>query len=464
LRLSIPIPRDFKKRTRRLRIFVYLAILLVGALAMAGAPALAQNTAGAVYIMEIEGIINPPVANYAQRVFFEAERNNAALIVMIMDTPGGLDTSMRIIIQEMFASQTPVAVYVAPSGARAASAGLFLLVSGHIAAMAPGTNTGSAHPVGLGGENDEVMTAKVVEDAAATIRTLATERGRNAEWAERAVRESVNVTEREALDLNVIEIIAANLDDLLRQIDGMTVSTINGDMTLQVSDAPRVEAPMNFAESLLHVLSDPNIAFILLSLGSLGLLVELYNPGVFFPGITGIISLIFAFFSLGNLPTNWAGVALITFAVVLFIAELNTDSMGVLGVGSLVAFVLGGLILFRPFRPESPVLPELRVDPWVVGGVTAFMGVALVFIVSQLIRARKTPISSGVEFYKGRTARVFETLNPNGRVWFEGQTWNARLHSGEGEVEKDAPVRVLRIDGLTLIVEPIQSAPNSEGS
>jgi membrane-bound serine protease (ClpP class) len=431
---------------------------------MAGAPALAQNSGGAVYIMEIEGIINPPVANYAQRVFFEAERNNAALIVMIMDTPGGLDTSMRIIIQEMFASQTPVAVYVAPSGARAASAGLFLLVSGHIAAMAPGTNTGSAHPVGLGGENDEVMTAKVVEDAAATIRTLATERGRNAEWAERAVRESVNVTEREALDLNVIEIIAANLDDLLRQIDGMTVSTINGDVTLQVSDAPRVEAPMNFPESLLHVLSDPNIAFILLSLGSLGLLVELYNPGVFFPGITGIISLIFAFFSLGNLPTNWAGVALITFAVILFIAELNTDSMGVLGVGSLVAFVLGGLILFRPFRPESPVLPDMRVDPWVVGGVTAFMGVALVFIVSQLIRARKTPISSGVEFYKGRIARVHDTLNPKGRVWFEGQTWNAVLQSGEGEVEKGTPVRILKIDGLTLIVEPYQSAPDTEGS
>jgi membrane-bound serine protease (ClpP class) len=309
--------------------------------------------------------------------------------------------------------------------------------------------------VGLGGETDDVVTAKVVNDAAATIRALATERGRNAEWAEQAVRESVSVTEREALELDVIDLVALDLDDLLQQIEGRRVQTAAGEMVLRVVDAPRVNVPMNFAESLLHVISDPNIAFILLSVGSIGLIAELYNPGTLFPGITGAIALILAFFALGNLPTNWAGVALITLAIILFIAELYTEGLGPLGFGALVAFLLGGLILFQPFRPGSPVLPDLRVDPWVVSGATASMGAFMLLVMVQVVRSHKTPLRSGAEQYIGRTARVHQDLTPRGRVWFEGQTWFAETRSGQS-VTAGHMVRIVDLDGLTLIVEPAE--------
>ena len=312
----------------------------------------AQTRAGAIHLLEIRGVINPPVASYVERALRNAHEQDARLVVIQLDTPGGLDTSMRAINQTILASPVPVAVYVTPPGARAASAGLFILMASHLAAMAPGTNTGAAHPVGLGGDaTDPVLAAKIENDAAATIRGLAEARGRNAAWVERAVRESVSITAQEALELKVVEIFARDLDDLLRQMDGRTVTTTAGPVTLQVANAPRVEAQMTLVETLLHILSDPNIAFILLSVGSLGILAELYNPGTFLPGITGVIALILAFFSLGNLPTNWAGVALVVFAVILFIGELYTEGFGVLGIGALVAFLLGGLLLFLPLGP-----------------------------------------------------------------------------------------------------------------
>jgi membrane-bound serine protease (ClpP class) len=252
----------------KLRMLVFLVFWLAGVSGVMVGPVLAQPVPGAVHVLKVEGIINPPMSNYLDRAMSQAIQQDAQLIVITMDTPGGLDTSMRQIIQNILASPVPVAVYVSPSGARAASAGLFLLISAHIAAMAPGTNTGSAHPVGLGGETDEIMEAKVVEDAAASIRTLATERGRNAEWAERAVRESVSVTEFEAIETNVIDIVATNLNDLLSQLDGQSVRTAAGEITLDLGEPVIFEAPMNFAENLLHVISEPTIAFILLSIGS----------------------------------------------------------------------------------------------------------------------------------------------------------------------------------------------------
>lgn len=450
------VPRRFLLNFgRQARLLFFVAAWLLGLAMLVVAPVQAQILPGSVYVVEIEGVINPPTANYLERTLSEAVEQEARLVVVVLDTPGGLDSSMRVMTQAILASPVPVAVYVGPSGARAASAGLFILVSAHVAAMAPSTNTGAAHPVGLGGDPDDVSVTKAVEDAAATIRSLALQRGRNAEWAERAVRESVSITEQEALELNVIEIVARNLDDLLNQIDGQTVETVAGEITLEVADASRHEAPMTFAERLLHVISDPNIAFILLSVGSIGIIAELYNPGAMIPGITGVISLILAFFSLGNLPTNWAGVALIALAIVLFIAELNTDATGVLGTGALVAFVLGGLMLFRPFSPGSPALPDLRVSPWLVGGSTVGMGAFMLLVMAQVVRSRRSPLLTGAEHFIGQTARVHRELNPRGRVWFEGQTWNAELRYGE-QAPEGKKVRIVAVDGLTLIVEPVE--------
>jgi membrane-bound serine protease (ClpP class) len=444
---------------RRARLTLLVGLCLLGAMGMIIHPASAQVEPGAVYVLEVEGIINPPLTNYIERAMQEAIQAEAQLIVMKLDTPGGLDTSMRRIIQQMLASPVPVAVYVSPPGGRAASAGLFILVGSHIAAMAPNTSTGSATPVALGGDMDDAQSAKVIGDAVAYIRTLAESHGRNADWAERAVREGISSTEREALELNVIEVIATNLDNLLEQIDGQTVETAFEEITLNLADAPIVEAPMNFAENFVHVISNPEIAFILLSLGSIGLLAELYNPGALFPGVTGAIALILAFFSLGNLPTNWAGVALIVFAIILIVVELMTEGFGVLGVGALVAFVLGAVILYRPFQTPSPALPDLRVDPVVLTLVTVGMGAFMVLVLSQLLKTRTAPIATGKEYYVGQTARVHETLNPRGRIWFEGQTWWSELRSGEGEIPTGKRVRIVGIDGLTLIVEPVEEEP-----
>jgi membrane-bound serine protease (ClpP class) len=445
------------RRASWLRISLYLLLWPV-ALVLGGHSALfAQAVSGqdAVYILDVRGVINPPVANYLARVLDEADAQQARLVVIQLDTPGGLDVSTRQITQAILNARTPVAVYVTPAGARAASAGLFILVSSQVAAMAPSTNTGAAHPVGLGGgEADPAMVDKAVNDAAATIRALATARGRNAEWIERAVRESVSITADEALELNVIDVVAKDLDHLLEQLQGRTVRTAAGEVRLDVVNAQRYDASMNWAEQILHVISTPDIAFILLSLGTIGLIAELYNPGTFIPGIAGIIALIFAFFALGNLPTNWAGVALIVLAVVLLVAELSNDTMGALGVGATIAFLLGGLLLFRPFRPGSPTLPAISVDPWVLAGSTVLFAGFLLLVITQLARARKTPLRTGAEQFVGQTARVYEELNPRGRVWFEGQLWNAEVPSG-ATVAVQQPVRILAVDGLTLIVEPL---------
>ncbi len=441
----------------RLRHLTYLLLWLLGLFLLGSNIGYAQNAEerrGAVHILQIRGIINPLTASYLQRTLDDAAQQDARLVVIELDTPGGLDTSMREMTQAILASPVPVAVYVAPSGARAASAGLFLMVASHIAAMAPSTNTGAAHPVALGGgETDNVMNDKVVHDAAATMRALAVTRGRNAEWAEAAVRESVSVTEEEALELNVIDIIARDLDHLLEQIHGRTVETVVGEQTLDVANAPQARFPMNFAERLLHVISSPDIAFILLSLGTIGIIAELYNPGTFIPGIAGLISLTFAFFALGNLPTNWAGVALVVLAVGLLVAELNTDATGVLGTGAVISFLLGGLILFRPLRTVSPTLPDLSVNPWLLGGTTFMLAAFMLLVIRSVTRTHKSPPLTGSEHFAGQRAIVFQELAPTGRVRFDGQLWFAVVRPQQ-IVPAGQEVRIIGLEGLTLFVEP----------
>lgn len=451
----------------RKRIYIFLVILIVWVFAaFLGGNQIASGQAsarGAVHVIEVRGVINPPVSDYIGRALDEAALERASLVVVLLDTPGGLESAMRNINQQILASPVPVAVFIHPAGSRAASAGLFILMASHIAVMAPGTNTGAAHPVGLGGDTDEVTNAKAVNDAAATIRALAIERGRNAEWAELAVRESVSITAEEALEMNVIDQVAIDLEDLLQKIDGHIVETPAGEVRLALAGKPVMEMPMTFPERLLHVISDPNIALILLSIGSIGILAELYNPGALFPGITGAIALILAFFSLGNLPTNWAGVAFIVFAVILFIAELNTDGTGVLGTGAVVAFLLGALILFRPFTPVSPILPRIGIDPWVIASTTGAMAALVLLISNQVMRTRRLPLKTGMEQYIGQEAVVFRDLKPEGRVWFEGQTWNARLVSGQTRTAREGQkVRIIGIERLTLIVEPFMAGEIEE--
>jgi membrane-bound serine protease (ClpP class) len=440
-------------RIRVVRLITSLLVSLLGLALASGA--LAQDQRGAIHVAEIRGVINPLTAQYLDRVLDDAKAREAQLVVLKLDTPGGLDSAMRDMIRDMLASPVPVAVYVTPSGARAASAGLFLLVASHVAAMSPGTNTGAAHPVGLGGDADEAMTSKIVNDAAATIRALAEQRGRNAEWVERAVRESESITETEALQLNVIDVVARSLDDLLAQIDGWTIQTEVGQVVLDLADAPRREVSMNLAERIVHLLTDPNLAYILLTVGTIGIIAELYNPGALIPGITGVIALILAFLALGSLPTNWAGVALIALAAGLVIAELHTEGTGVLGIGAVVAFLLGGLILFRPIQPRAPAMPYLHVDLWLVGVTTAAMAGFVFVVATKVARARKAPPLTGYEHYIGQIASVRQALHPTGRVWFEGQTWYARTKSGV-EVGDGQPVRVVGLDGLVLIVEPLE--------
>jgi membrane-bound serine protease (ClpP class) len=453
---------EMRAGRRKSRVDGLLLILLLALVCIRAGPADAQ-TGTAVHTIEIRGIINPPAADYLERALREAAEEQASLVIVEIDTPGGLDTSMRQMMRAILASPVPVVVYVGPSGARAASAGLFLLASAHVAAMAPGTNTGAAHPVSLGGEADEVTSAKAVNDAAATIRALAAERGRNTEWVERAVRESVSITADEALELGVIEIVARDREDLLAQLDGRTVATVAGEVTLELEGATARDARMSFGERFLHAISHPDIAFILLSIGSIGIIAELYNPGSFIPGIIGAIALILAFFSLGNLPTNWAGVALMVLAVGLLIAELNTDGTGALGVGSVIAFLLGGLFLFQPIRGGfPPVAPTMRVSPALLIGATAAMA-GLVFIVTtQVVRSRKTPIQTGHEQFIGQLAQAREDLNPQGRVWFQGQPWNATTVGGR-LAPSGAEVRIVGLEGLTLIVEPVEPGEETTG-
>ncbi len=451
------------RRTPHVRKLIFLLIWHVGLLLSAPVALFSQATGtDAIHMMAVRGVINPPVVIYIQRALEEAAAQDARLVVIQLDTPGGLDSSTREITQAILASPVPVAVYVTPAGARAASAGLFILAASNIAVMAPSTNTGAAHPVGLGGEEmDSVMVDKVVNDAAATIRSLATLRERNAEWIERAVRESVSVTGEEALELNVIDLLARDLDHLLEQVQGWVVTTAAGEVTLDVVDAPRFDVPMNFAEQLLHVISTPDIAFILLSVGTIGLIAEMYNPGAFIPGITGVISLLFAFFALGNLPTNWAGVAFIVLAMGLLVAELNTDGTGVLGTGATVSFLLGGLLLFRPLRAVSPTLPDLQVNPWLLTGSTLLFAGFVLLVITQLARTRKVPLLTGAEQYLGRSAIAYQELAPRGRVRFESQLWNAEVRSGQ-RVPAQQPVRIVGVDGLTLFVEPVDTSAGAD--
>jgi len=400
-----------------------------------------------VVSIKIDATINPVAADFIHRSIEKAHNEKAECLIIHLNTPGGLLQSTRIIVSDIMQSPVPVVVYVAPTGAHSGSAGVFITLAANIAAMAPGTNIGAAHPVGMQTSMDTIMNAKVTNDAAAFIRTIAEKRNRNLEWAEDAVRHSLSITETEALAKKVIDTIAASDEELLKEIDGKIIEVRSGTATLHTRTAIIEEYEMGTMEKLLNLLSDPNIAYILLMLGMYGLLFELYSPGAIFPGIIGVIALILAFYSMQTLPINYAGLALIIFGIILFLLEIKIVSHGLLAIGGTVSLLLGSLMLIRPDASWNFVSLSLSVIIASVA-VTAFF---FLFVIGLGIRAQRAKPVTGVEGMIGSLGESLETLDPVGRVRVHGELWNAESRSGP--INKGERIRVVGMKNLKLHVE-----------
>jgi len=426
-----------------------LVIILIGLLLVTSIAVRVQAESSRIDVLTVKGTINPVLVDYIGRSIEQAEDDGALAVIIQMDTPGGLDMAMRDIIQEIVNARVPVVVYVSPAGARAASAGAYITLAAHVAAMAPNTAIGAATPVAMGGGGEAAMSdemkAKIINDATAYIRDIAESHGRNAEWAEKAVREGISATSREALQLNVIDIVAADLNALIGQLDDRQVTLLDGTVvTLNTQGATVNYVKMKLVEDFLYSIADPNIAFILLSLAMLGITVEIFNPGLIFPGVIGAISLLLAFFSLGMLPVYWAGVLLIVLAFGLFIGEVLTVTFGLFTAGGVISLVMGSLILFKG---ASPVF---QVDPWLIATVTIIIAALFAFVVNRAISVHRKQAKTGKEELIGKKALVKVSLDPEGTVFFKGEYWAAI--SDKGRVEPGEEVIITKVDGLTLYV------------
>ena len=397
-----------------------------------------------VFLIRIDAPITPVVSEYIIKSIDKASEAKAEAIIIQLNTPGGLVDSMQQIVMKMMASDVATVVYVGPSGGRAASAGVFITLSAHIAAMAPTTHIGAASPVQMEGKMDETMAKKVTNDLAAMIRGIAEKRGRNAKWAEEAVRKSVSITETEALKNNVIDLIAPDIDTLVKQIDGRTVDVVIGTRTLRTAGATVKELPMGFRYKLLGIISNPNIAYILMILGFYGLYFELSNPGAIFPGVAGAICLILAFYALQTLPINYAGLMLIILAIGLFIAEAFITSHGVLGVGGAVAMLFGSLMLI-----DSPE-PSLQISWAVILPVVAASALLFIVTVTVAVRAHRSKVDTGKEGLIGMRAEAKTDIGADGQVFLRGENWNAR---SDEPIAKGEKVMVVAVDGLRLKVK-----------
>jgi len=423
-------------------------LLILGLITTAAITLEAEAASPTIDVLHAEGVINPVLVDYIERGINQAEEDNAVACIIQIDTPGGLDDSMRDIVKDIVDARVPVVVYVSPSGARAASAGVFITMAAHVAVMAPNTAIGAAHPVSLSSEGEETMSEtmeeKVVNDAAAYIRSIAEAHGRNIEWAEKAVRESVSATEQEALELNVIDMVAPDLDALVSQLDGRQVTMLGGRViTLNTQGATLNHIDMNTMEDFLYAITDPNIAYILLSLATLGIMAEIFNPGLIFPGVVGGICGLLAFYSLGVLPVNYAGILLVVLAFGLFIAEVFTASFGLFTAGGVTSLVIGSLILFKGG-------PLFQVNPWLIATVSIIIAGFFAFAISRIIRTHRRQASTGREELIGKTAVVKVALEPEGTVFFKGERW--RAISEEGQVEPGETVIITKVDGLKLYV------------
>jgi len=415
----------------------------LGLLLLAAATPVTAAAQGGVATIQIDGVISPVTLRLVEMALTRAQAEQAQALVIQLDTPGGLERSMRAICQRLLNAEIPVIVWVGPTGARAASAGVFITLAAHVAAMAPATNIGAAHPVAVGGGVDKESMRKIENDAAAFVRTIALERGRDADWAEKAVRESVSITEREALKLRVIDVIADSIPDLLTKIDGRTVKTSKGMVKLATKGTVAKAIEIGLRDRFLNIITDPNVAYVLMMLGTLGLIFELSNPGAILPGVVGGISLILAFFAFQSLPINFAGVLLILFAIVLFIAEVKVVSHGVLAIGGVVAMALGSLMLYD--EPEA----GFRVSWLVIIPTVAVTAGIFLFALTFGVRALARRPQLGAEALVGATGTTVGALTGEGQIKLQGEIWRAVT---DRPIPDGTPVRVVGVDGLTLRV------------
>jgi len=399
-----------------------------------------------VDLLTIASAIGPVTLRVIEKALTEAAKHNSEALIIELDTPGGLTESTWEINRLILSSVVPVVMYIAPRGARAGSAGVYITYACHIAAMAPQTNIGSAHPVGMGAEVDSILNEKITNDAVAKIKTLATKRGRNVEWAEKAVRQSDSITEYEALEMNVINYIADDLEDLLAKIDGDTVEVISGEIVLNTKDADVEEIDIGIANEILEVISNPNIAYILLTIGMMGIYFEFSNPGAIIPGVVGGICLILAFFAMQTLPINYAGLALMFLAIILFILELKVTSHGGLAIGGIISLFLGSLMLI-----DSEV-PYMKISLSVIIPVVIATAGFFIFAIYFALKAQNRKVTTGDAGLVGEIATIKEMINGKGTVFVHGEYWQAL---GTEDFPVGSRVKVISVEGMFVKVDKI---------
>lgn len=442
-------------------------LLMLGFVLIGFTPVVAKE----VRVLTVEGAIGPATAHHIANALENAAEDKIELVVIQLDTPGGLVDSLRVIVQDILSSSVPVCTYVYPNGARAASAGTYLSYASHVSAMCPVSNIGSSTPVSMGSTPNTVpgipgtsdptdtsedsqdettndasaMDRKIMEDSVAYIKSLAELRGRNVEWAEKTVREASNLTASEALEINVTDYVAEDLADLLRQIHGVTIDNVNGNtVTLDTTDALVVEVTTDWVYEFLKIITNPNVAYLLLIVGINAIIIELYNPGLGGAGILGIICLVLGAYALHLLPINYAGLALLVVGVILFVAEAITPSYGIFGLGGIVAFITGSLLLY------NTDIPAFQISFAVVGAISTVTALLMIFVIRTALKQRKKGPVSGLDALIGKEARVVADFTEEGRVFTEGESWTA---TAEVPLARNEKVIVRGVDGLTLKVE-----------
>jgi membrane-bound serine protease (ClpP class) len=408
-------------------------------------------TAQTILSIDINASINPSTESYIHRSVEKAKKDKVECLLIHLNTPGGLLVSTRNIISDIMQSPIPVVVYISPSGAQSASAGVFITLSAHIAAMAPGTNIGAAHPVSMQSSMDSTMMEKSTNDAVAFIRSIAEKRGRNMDWAENTVRHSISITATEALNNKVIDLIAETDKELLNAIDGRIIQTATGSIKLNTKNALVRTYEMSFSEKMLNVISDPNIAYMLLMLGFFGIMFELFNPGAILPGIVGVISLILSLYSMHTLPINYAGMALIFFALLLFVLEIKIMTHGILAIGGIISLLLGSMILINTSTGEIG-----RISWSVIITITIITTLFFLFIIGLGIKAQKRKPVTGIEALIGETGESKDILNPEGMVFVHGELW--RAESVSGEIKKGEKITVTGRSNFKLFVKALKDS------